>query len=140
MKQALQYALKVALTSLLFTIPLSFLAMMGYMALLPLLLDNYNFNVSLSIVDLAVFLVLIVLAILATAKKTDKINNITYNKQTIVIKSFLASMLVFCIYLLLTGKLSDLSLDEFIVSYGPPFLITYICMKVYPLKAEEADY
>ncbi len=52
MKQALQYALKVALTSLLFTIPLSFLAMMGYLALLPLLLDNYNFNVSLSIVDL----------------------------------------------------------------------------------------
>lgn len=52
MKQALQYAMKVALTSLLFTIPLSFLAMMGYLALLPLLLDNYNFNVSLSIVDL----------------------------------------------------------------------------------------
>ena len=139
MKQALQYALKVALTSFLFTIPLSFLAMMSYMALLPLLLDNYNFNVSLSRVDLVVFLVMMVLAILATAKRTDKINN-TYNKPAIVLKSFLASMLVFCFYLLLTGKLSDLSLDEFIVSYGPPFLITYICMKVYPLKAEVVDY
>jgi len=140
MKQALQYALKVVLTSFLFAIPLSFLAMMSYMALLPMLLDNYNFNAGLSRVDLVVFMVLVVFAILVTAKRTDKINNMLYNKQAIVLKSISASMLVFCFYLLLTGKLSDLSLDEFIVSYGPPFLITYICMKVYPLKAEAADY
>jgi|GEM_PF-6870061 len=140
MKQALQYAVKVAFTSLLATIPLSFLAMMSYMALLPLLFDNYNFNVSLSRVDLVVFLVLVVLAILVTAKRTVKIDNTLYNKPAIVLKSISAAMLVFCFYLLLTGKLSDLSLDEFLVSYGPPFLITYVCMKLYPLKAEEADY
>lgn len=140
MKQALQYALKVAFTSLLATIPLSFLAMMSYMALLPLLFDDYNFNASLSRVDLVVFLVLVVLSILATAKRTDKINNTLYNKSAIILKSISAATSVFCFYLLLTGKLSGLSLDEFIVSYGPPFLITYVCMKFYPLKAEEADH
>lgn len=136
MKQALQYALKVALTTLLLSLPLTFGVMMAYMKLLPLILDNYSFNVNLDLTDLCAFVVLLFIIILLAAKRTEKLFESTYNKKRIILLSEVLSIICFCIYLLLAGELNDLSVDEFIVTYGTSFLIALISMRSFPLRAE----
>lgn len=139
MKQALNYSLKVTLTTLLFCLPITFVIMMGYINLLSLVSANYNFNVNLDIKDAGVFLILTFCALLFKMRKIDGKTKIVYNKRTIAVKAFVASVIIFLVYLLLFGKLRYLSIDEFVITYGPTFLITIISMRTYPLRNEESQ-
>ncbi|MFF5382552.1 hypothetical protein [Pedobacter suwonensis] len=139
MKQALNYSLKVTLTTLLFCLPITFVIMMGYINLLSLVSANYNFNVNLDIKDAGVFLILTFCALLFNMRKIDGKTKIVYNKRTIAVKAFVASVIIFLVYLLLFGKLRYLSIDEFVITYGPTFLITIISMRTYPLRNEESQ-
>jgi len=138
MKQSLQYALKVTLATLLLSQPITFVIMMAYMALLPILMENYSFNVNLDVIEVVVFVVILLLALLFNAKKAERINGMFYNKSKIITRSAITSIVIFCIYLLIIGKLNDLSIDEFLVTYGPLFLISFVCMKLFPLRNEVA--
>ncbi len=139
MKQALNYSLKLTLTTLLFCLPITFVIMMGYINLLSLVSANYNFNVNLDIKDAGVFLILTFCALLFNMRKIDGKTKIVYNKRTIAVKAFVASVIIFLVYLLLFGKLRYLSIDEFVITYGPTFLITIISMRTYPLRNEESQ-
>lgn len=139
MKRALNYSLKVTLTTLLFCLPITFVIMMGYINLLSLVSANYNFNVNLDIKDAGVFLILTFCALLFNMRKIDGKTKIVYNKRTIAVKAFVASVIIFLVYLLLFGKLRYLSIDEFVITYGPTFLITIISMRTYPLRNEESQ-
>jgi len=139
MKEALNYSLKVTLTTLLFCLPITFIIMMGYINLLSLVSANYNFNVNLDIKDAGVFLILTFCALLFNMRKIDGKTKIVYNKRTIAGKAFVASVIIFLVYLLLFGKLRYLSIDEFVITYGPTFLITIISMRTYPLRNEESQ-
>lgn len=139
MKQALNYSLKVTLTTLLFCLPITFVIMMGYINLLSLVSANHNFNVNLDIKDAGVFLILTFCALLFNMRKIDGKTKIVYNKRTIAVKAFVASVIIFLVYLLLFGKLRYLSIDEFVITYGPTFLITIISMRTYPLRNEESQ-
>ncbi len=138
MKQSLQYSLKVTLTTLLLSQPITFIIMMAYMALLPILMENYSFNVNLDVIEVVVFVVIMLLALLFNVKKVERINGMAYHKSKIIIRSVITSIAVFCIYLLVIGKLNDLSIDEFLVTYGPMFFVGFICMKLFPLRNEVA--
>lgn len=113
--------------------------MMGYINLLSLVSANYNFNVNLDIKDAGVFLILTFCALLFNMRKIDGKTKIVYNKRTIAVKAFVASVIIFLVYLLLFGKLRYLSIDEFVITYGPTFLITIISMRTYPLRNEESQ-
>lgn len=139
MKEAVNYSLKVTLTTLLFCLPITFVIMMGYINLLSLVSANYNFNVNLDIKDAGVFLLLTFCALLFNMRKIDGKTNIVYNKRTIAGKAFVASVMIFLVYLLLFGKLRYLSIDEFVITYGPTFLITIVSMITYPLRNEDSQ-
>ncbi|WP_316827310.1 hypothetical protein [Pedobacter miscanthi] len=139
MKQALIYTLKVTLTTLLVCLPVTFVIMMIYLRLLPLIASNYSVSVNLDIKDAVVFIALTFCTLLFNMKKKGGIAQATYNKRSIKINAFMASIAIFLIYLLLRGKLMTLSVDEFLITYGPSFLITFICMGVYPLKNENVQ-
>jgi len=139
MKQSLTYTLKVTLTTLLLCLPITYVIMMGYLRLLPLIASNYSFNVNLDIKDAAVFIAISFCTLLFNMRKIGGIAPVTYNKPNIATNAMMASIAIFLIYLLLRGKLMNLSIDEFLITYGPTFLITFISMRVYTLKNEESQ-
>ncbi|MBB4110357.1 hypothetical protein [Pedobacter zeae] len=139
MKQALTYTLKVTLTTLLFCLPVTFVIMMGFVRLLPLIFSNYSFSVHLDIRDAVVFVILTFCALLFYMRKIRGASQLIYNKRNIAINAMMASIAVFLIYLWLCGKLMSLSISEFLITYAPTFSIAFVCMRIYPLKNEENE-
>ncbi|MGN7988268.1 hypothetical protein ACTJKC_13055 [Pedobacter sp. 22226] len=139
MKHSLTYTLKVTLTTLLLCTPITFAIMMGYLRLLPLISSNYSFNVNLDIKDAAVFIVLTFCTLLFNMRKIGGIAPVTYNKPNITTNAMMTSIAIFLVYLWFREKLMYLSIDEFLITYGPTFLITFICMRVYALRNEESQ-
>jgi hypothetical protein len=139
MKQALIYTAKATLTTSLLCLPITFVIMMAYLRLLPLIASNYSFNVNLDIKDAAVFIVITFCALLFNMRKIGGIVQATYNKPKVMNSAIVASIVLFMVYLLVRGKLRALSIDEFLITYGPSFLIMFICMRVFPLHNEQVN-
>lgn len=137
MKQALIYTLKVTLTTLLLSLPVTFGIMMAYIKILPIITSNYSANVYLDLKDAAVFIALTFCALLFNMRKINGIAQSVYNKKRIINNALMVSIAFFMLYLLVFGKLMSLSIDEFVVTYGPSVLTMFICLKVFPLRKEE---
>lgn len=81
MKQALIYILKVTLTTLLLSLPVTFGIMMAYIKILPIITSNYSANVYLDLKDAAVFIALTFCALLFNMRKINGIAQSVYNKR-----------------------------------------------------------
>ncbi|KIA94198.1 hypothetical protein OC25_09670 [Pedobacter kyungheensis] len=134
MKQALLYSAKVTITTLVLCLPVTFAVMMAYIRSIPLISGNYNFQFNFNISDGAVFVVMAFTALLFYSKKMAEANAGIYNKHKITNRAFLTSVIVFIVYLLVFGKLDGYPFSGFLVTYGPSFLIMFICMKAFPLR------
>ncbi|WP_316845691.1 hypothetical protein [Pedobacter psychrodurus] len=137
MKQAIIYSLKVTLTTLLLSLPITFAIMMAYLKILPIIISNYSVNVHLDLKDAAVFIAFTFCALLFNMRKINGIAQSVYHKKRIAGNALMTSIALFMLYLLVFGKLMSLAVDEFLVTYGPSFLITFICMRVFQLRKEE---
>ncbi|TBO40935.1 hypothetical protein [Pedobacter kyonggii] len=137
MKQAITYSLKVTLTTLLLCLPVTFAIMMAYLRILPIITSNYSVNVHLDLKDAAVFIALTFCTLLFNMRKINGIVQSVYNKKRIAGNAIMTSIALFVLYLLAFGKLMPRAVDEFLITYGPSFLIMFICLKVFPLRDED---
>ncbi|MGM9475049.1 hypothetical protein ACS5PU_01415 [Pedobacter sp. GSP4] len=136
MKQALLFTLKVTLTTLLFCLPVTFAVMVTYLKLLPIFASNYNYNFNLDLTDALVFIVMVFCVLLFNMRKIDGSVQAAYNKRIITKRALWISIGLFIIYLLIIGELKELSVDGFLITYGPSFLIMWLCMRIFPLHNE----
>jgi len=139
MKQALNYSLKVTLTTLLLCLPITICIMMACVKISAIITSNYMINLHLNLIDAAIFIALTFCALLFNMREINGETQVIYNKRNIARNSMLESVALFLVYLLLSGKLMSLSIDEFLITYGPTFLITMISMRSYSLRNEESQ-
>ncbi|ARS41160.1 hypothetical protein CA265_16460 [Sphingobacteriaceae bacterium GW460-11-11-14-LB5] len=111
--------------------------MMAYLKMLPIITSNYSVNVYLDLKDAAIFIALTFCALLFNMRKINGNAQSVYNKKRIAGNALMTSIALFMLYLWAFGKLMPLGVDEFLVTYGPSFLIMFICMRVFPLRKEE---
>jgi len=136
MKHALQHALKAMFTTSILVLPVTLAVMFLYMKFMLVTHQQWSFDMHLNYLDLTVLITTLFFAFLLSAKNIPKSNGNGYRKNAIISVSILLSVLVFTIYLFLSGNFRKLGFDELMISYTPTYLVSVLCMKYYKLSAE----
>ena len=130
LKQQISYILKVCLTALLVSMPITMVIGWAYIWMIMLIKPrDYAFIYSLSTENLFLFIA-ITAAILFISKRWVNVTP----KRWINDRPIAYSIVLFLGYLLVSDQLLVPGLDGLLFSYGPMFLITYICSKVFDRK------
>jgi hypothetical protein len=134
MKSELTYTLKVCVIALVLSFPVTFGIGWAYIALVLLTKPtNYNFNFNLTLNHLIIFIVITAGITYASKSSLAKIGNKRYVND----RPIAYSIMIFLVYLLLAGILLTMKVDQFIFSYCPMFLITYLCSKIFLVNKPE---
>ncbi len=128
MKPELTYTLKVCLATLVISLPVTLGIGWAYITLIFLAKPrDYNFNFNLSMNHLIIFIFITMWVTYLSKYSLAKGGS----KRYINDKPITYSIVIFVVYLLLAGILLQMKVDQFIFSYCPMFLITYICSRVF---------
>lgn len=136
MKHILQHALKAMFTTSILVLPVTLAVMLLYMKIITVTHRQWSFDIHLNYLDLAVLITTLFFAFLFAAKNIPKFNGNSYRKNAMIGTAVLLSVLIFSIYLFLSGNFRRQSIDELLISYVPTYLVAVLCMKYYKLSAE----
>ena len=130
LKQEISYILKVCVTALLVSIPVTSVIGWAYVWMIFIIEPtDYAFTYLLGTDHLILFIA-ITAAILFISKRWANVTP----KRRINDRPIVYSIMLFLGYLLVSGQVLVRGLDGLLFSYGPMFLITYICSKVFDRK------
>ena len=130
LKQEISYILKVCLTALLLSMPVTLVIGWAYVGMIMIIKPtDYAFSYLLRTDHLILFIA-ITAAMLFISKRWANVTP----KRWIKDRPIAYSIVLFLGYLLVSGQLLMQGLDGLLFSYGPMFLITYICSKVFDRK------
>ncbi|HKG07953.1 MAG TPA: hypothetical protein VKB19_15915 [Pedobacter sp.] len=130
MKPQLIYTLKVCLTTLAASIPITMLIGMGYVwMLMTFSPTDYSFAFRLTSWHLIIYVTTTALSMSLSHYFREKFGYIRFLNDRPISHSIVA----FFLYLLISGVIHYLDIYQLLISYGPMFLISFISSKIFSI-------
>ena len=128
MKPPQIYTLKVCLATLVVSVPVTMAIGFGYIGLIMLIKPlNYSFNFNLPFTHLFIFVAIIAAVITTNHYLIEK----SGYKRFINDRPIAHSIVIFLLYLIISGAMYFISFDYLLFSYAPMFLTAYVFSRIF---------
>ncbi|RDC55904.1 hypothetical protein DU508_13620 [Pedobacter chinensis] len=128
MKSTIAYTLKVCLTTLIASVPVTMVIGGAYIGLIMLIKpSNYSFNFNITYTHTCIFVAITAAAILVSSYFLSKVGL----KRFINDRPIAHSIVIFLFYLFFSGALHFMDFGHLLFSYGPMFLTAYASSRLF---------
>jgi hypothetical protein len=134
MKPTQIYTLKVCLATLVVSVPVTMAIGFGYIGLIMLIKPlNYSFNFNLPFTHLFIFVAIIAAVVAINHYLIEK----SGYKRFINDRPIAHSIVIFLLYLLISGAMHFISFDYLLFSYAPMFLTAYVFSRIFSAQKDK---
>ncbi|WP_426326492.1 hypothetical protein [Pedobacter sp. R-06] len=134
MKPTQIYTLKVCLATLVVSVPVTMAIGFGYIGLIMLIKPlNYSFNFNLPFTHLFIFVAIIAAVITINHFFIEK----SGYKRFINDRPIAHSIVIFLLYLIISGAMYFISFDYLLFSYAPMFLTAYVFSRIFSAQKDK---
>jgi len=134
MKPTQIYTLKVCLATLVVSVPVTMAIGFGYIGLIMLIKPlNYSFNFNLPFTHLFIFVAIIAAVITINHYVIEKLGY----KRFINDRPIAHSIVIFLLYLIISGAMYFISFDYLLFSYAPMFLTAYVFSRIFSAQKDK---
>ena len=135
MKSALFYTIKVCLVTLVASVPVTMAIGWAYIGLIMLMKPvNYAFSYNLPFAHMYVFVSIMAIVIMLCRYFIVRVGY----RRFVNDRPIAYSIVIFLFYLVLVGIASYMGFVNLLFSYGPMFLIAYICGRIFSTHKAKA--
>jgi len=128
MKSSIVYTLKVCLATLVVSVPLTMAIGFGYIGLIMLIKpQNYNFSFNLPFTHVFIFIAIVAIVIMINHHLKEKHGH----KRFFNYRPIVSSIMLFMLYLLVSGAMHFANFDYLLFSYAPMFFTAYVFSRVF---------
>lgn len=128
MKSSIIYTLKVCIATLLVSVPVTMAIGFGYIGFIMLIKPpNYNFSFNLPFTHLFIFITIVAALITISHQLKEKQGY----KRFINDRPIAHSIILFLLFLLISGNMHFISFDYLLFSYAPMFFTTYVFSRIF---------